>query len=206
MKPLRTVSAPAIAIDMPNVDTDQIIPARFLRKPRRPGYHLYLFHDIRRAKDGSMDPAFPLNQESAKGAEILVADRAFACGSSREGAVYALVDQGFRVVIAPSFGDIFASNSVKNGLLALVLPEATVRSLLDQLKARPGATISLDLEAKTLTGPDGKTIPFDVDAYVRETLLAGRDDITLTLEHAAAIDASLSRMASETPWLMPTKA
>jgi 3-isopropylmalate/(R)-2-methylmalate dehydratase small subunit len=130
MEVFRRLDAAAMPIDRPNVDTDQITPARFLHKPRSDNHGNYLFHDVRRRADGTPDPAFPLNQEAFAEARIIVADRNFACGSSRENAVWALHDHGFRAAIAPSFGDIFFSNSLKNGLLPVVLPQPVVTDLL----------------------------------------------------------------------------
>ena len=195
MRPFTTLEAVAAPFDLANCDTDKVIPARFLRKPRSGGYGGFLFHDIRQ------EPDFVLNQSAYKEAKILVAERNFGCGSSREGAVYALSDAGFRAVIAPSFGDIFFNNCGKNGVAAIRLPAETVAGLRAQLKARPGATISIDLPAQTVTGPDGVAHRFEVDAFVKHCLLNGLDDIGLTLEHAERIKTFEQGHRAAHPWL-----
>ncbi|WP_246775717.1 3-isopropylmalate dehydratase small subunit [Methylobacterium aquaticum] len=133
-------------------------------------------------------------------------DRNFGCGSSREGAVYALVDGGLRCVIAPSFGDIFASNAAKNGLLTVTLPEEAVAALRGRLKAEPGATVTVDLPAQTVTDPDGRAIPFEIDPFKKRCLVEGLDDVALTLEHAEAIAAYEARVRAEAPWRVPANA
>jgi 3-isopropylmalate/(R)-2-methylmalate dehydratase small subunit len=198
MQIFTTLHAVAVPLDRANVDTDQILPARFLKKPRSAGYGGFLFHDERRR---SVD--FPLDQPVFRGAAILVADRNFGCGSSREGAVYGLVDGGIRCVIAASFGDIFAANAAKNGLLTITLPEAEVGKLRDRLRAAPGATLIVDLPAETITDPDGRTIHFKIDAFRKRCLIEGLDDIDLTLECIDAIAAFDERTAHEQPWRLP---
>ncbi|KMO40504.1 3-isopropylmalate dehydratase [Methylobacterium variabile] len=198
MQPFTTLTAVAVPLDVANVDTDQILPARFLKKPRSAGYGNFLFHDERRRSE-----AVPLDAAPYAGAGILVADRNFGCGSSREGAVYALVDGGLRCVVAPSFGDIFASNAAKNGLLTVTLPEEAVASLRARLKAEPGATVTVDLPAQTVTDPDGTAIPFEIDPFKKRCLVEGLDDVALTLEHADAIAAFEARVAAEEPWRVP---
>ena len=181
MTPFTTLSAPAIPLRLANVDTDQLLPGRFLRKPRSDGYDRYLFHDIRRTPDGALRPEFPLNDPRWAGAPILVADRNFGGGSSREGAVYALVDAGIRAVIAPSFGDIFHSNCFKNGFLPVRLDDATCAAMRAHLTDHPGATVTIDLAAQTVTGPDGRVHRFEVDPFGKDCLLEGLDEIDLTL-------------------------
>ncbi|MGE7413719.1 3-isopropylmalate dehydratase small subunit [Methylobacterium tarhaniae] len=198
MQPFTTLSAVAAPLDVANIDTDQILPARFLKKPRKAGYGNFLFHDERRRSE-----AYPLDAPAYRGAGILVADRNFGCGSSREGAVYALVDGGIRCVIAPSFGDIFASNAAKNGLLTVTLPEQTVAALRARLAASPGAAVTVDLPAQTVTGPDGDALPFEIDPFKKRCLVEGLDDVALTLEHAEAIAAFEARVAAEEPWRVP---
>ena len=200
MEPFRSLTAVAAPLPMVNVNTDQIIPARFLRKPRSAGYGNFLFHDIRRA-DGAQDPAFVLNRDAYKPARILVAQRNFGCGSSREGAVYALHGGGFRAVIAPSFGDIFFNNCAKNGVVAAVLPEPAVESLLAQLAAKPGAELTVDLEHDTVVAPDGTRHGFALDPARKRCLLEGLDDIQLTLQHDAAIAAFEQQRFGRLPWL-----
>jgi 3-isopropylmalate/(R)-2-methylmalate dehydratase small subunit len=199
MEPFRTLSAPAAPLDVANVDTDQIIPARFLRKPRSAGYDNFLFHDVRREAEG-----FPLDRPDYAGARVLVADANFGCGSSREGAVYALVDAGIRCVVAPSFGDIFAGNAAKNGLLTVVLDPAATAELRRQLRERPGASVAVDLAAQTVTFPDGSGHGFEIDAFRKETLLEGLDDVELTLREGDAIAAFEAADAEARPWARPS--
>ncbi|WP_209771107.1 3-isopropylmalate dehydratase small subunit [Azospirillum rugosum] len=196
MDPFVTLTAPAVPLDIANIDTDQLLPARFLKKPRSAGYGNFLFHDERK-------PVFPLDDPAYAGAAVLVTDRNFGCGSSREGAVYALVDAGFRCVVAPSFGDIFAANAAKNGLLTVTLPEETVATLRRQLQETPGATVTVDLPAQTLTGPDGSALPFAIDPFKKECLIEGLDDVALTLRHQDAIDSFDRADAAARPWLVP---
>lgn len=201
MQPFTTLQAVAVPLDVANVDTDQILPARFLKKPRSAGYGNFLFHDERRRSE-----AYPLDAPAYAGAGILVADRNFGCGSSREGAVYALVDGGIRCVIAPSFGDIFASNAAKNGLLTVTLPEAAVAALRARLAMAPGAALTVDLPAQTVTDPDGAAVSFEIDPFKKRCLVEGLDDVALTLEHAEAIAAFEARVAAEQPWRVPSTA
>jgi 3-isopropylmalate/(R)-2-methylmalate dehydratase small subunit len=198
MQTFTTLHAVAVPLDRVNVDTDQILPARFLKKPRSAGYGAFLFHDERRR-----DPDFPLDRPAFRDAAILVAARNFGCGSSREGAVYGLVDGGIRCVIAPSFGDIFAANAAKNGLLTITLPEAEVAKLRDRLRTAPGTKLMVDLPAETITDPDGQTIHFEIDAFRKRCLMEGLDDIDLTLEAIDAITAFDEHAAREQPWRLP---
>jgi len=201
MEAFTTLSAAAAPIDLPNVDTDRIIPARFLRKPRGPGYERYLFHDVRFQTDGAERPEFILNQTPYRPARILVTAENFACGSSREAAVWALMAGGLRSFIGPSFGDIFFENCFKNGALPIVVPAELAGTLRRQLHERPGATITVDLEQQTLTGPDGSRHAFTVDPFRRECLLAGRDEIAMTLGYERDIEAFEARHLRELPWL-----
>jgi 3-isopropylmalate/(R)-2-methylmalate dehydratase small subunit len=203
MEPFTRLEAGAAPIDLPNVDTDRIIPARFLKKPRSEGYERFLFHDLRFQADGREDPGFVLNQSRYRDARILVTAENFGCGSSREGAVWALTGRGIRVVIAPSFGDIFFENALRNGLLPVVLPGPVVESLRRALHASPGAVIAVDLARQTVRGPGGVEHRFDIDPFRKESLLDGRDDIGVTLAHGAAIAAFEARSAAETPWVLP---
>jgi len=192
----------AAPLDLPNVDTDRVIPARFLRKPQgSAGYERYLFHDVRFTAEGAERPEFVLNQPPYRPATILVAADNFGCGSSREAAVWALMAYGIRCVIAPSLGDIFHQNCFKNGLLPVILPADLVADLRRQLHARPGATITADLEAQTVAAPDGATHRFDVDAFAQRMLLTGQDEIALTLGYEAQIRAFEARQHSERSWL-----
>jgi 3-isopropylmalate/(R)-2-methylmalate dehydratase small subunit len=184
MEPFTTLTARAAPLDLVNVDTDRIIPARFLRKPRDAGYGQFLFHDLREAERD-----FILDRPEYRGARILVAGENFGCGSSREGAVWALAGAGFRAWIAPSFGDIFLENSFKNGALAIVLPGERVEAIRERLHAEPAAELTIDLPAQTVRLPDGGIETFDVDPFRKECLLAGIDEIALTLRYEEAIRA-----------------
>ncbi|MBP2305371.1 3-isopropylmalate dehydratase small subunit [Azospirillum melinis] len=198
MEPFVTLTAPAVPLDIANIDTDQLLPARFLKKPRSAGYGNFLFHDERK-------PGFPLDDPAYAGARILVSDRNFGCGSSREGAVYALVDGGFRCVVAPSFGDIFAANAAKNGLLTVTLPEETVALLRRQLQATPGTAVTVDLPAQSLTGPDGRVLSFAIDPFKKDCLVEGLDDVALTLRQQGAIDAFDREDVVRRPWVVPAE-
>lgn len=195
MEPFATLTAVAVPLDSVNVDTDQIIPARFLRQPRQAGYRDFLFHDLREKGD------FILDRPEYRGARILVAAENFGCGSSREGAVWALADAGFRAWIAPSFGDIFFENSFKNGALAIVLEPAKVARLRAMLKARPGSELTIDLGAQTIRLPDGSIERFEVDPFRKACLVNGWDEIDLTLQHEREIAAWEARQRTEQPWL-----
>jgi 3-isopropylmalate/(R)-2-methylmalate dehydratase small subunit len=200
LRPFDRLTSGAVAIDQPNVDTDQIIPARYLALPRE-DQAPHLFHDLRYLDDGSPRPSFPLNAPTAAGAEILVAERNFACGSSREHAVTALVDNGFRVFIAPSFGDIFNNNCYQNGALPIRLPAERIREMLDHLAKRPDARITVDLETQTVTGPDNWTQSFEIDSFRKQCLLQGTDDISLTLSYEADIAAYERSTGAQQDWL-----
>ncbi|HSF63743.1 MAG TPA: 3-isopropylmalate dehydratase small subunit [Paracoccaceae bacterium] len=187
----------AVALPLENVDTDQIIPARFMSAPRASGYGRFLLHDLRR--DGeNLRPDFPLNRAEAQGAGILVARRNFGGGSSREAAVYALVDAGFRVVVAPSFGDIFSGNAVNNGLLPARVTEEQAEALL----ARCPCDLTVDLDRLTIAG-DGISICFALDPVWRQKLMNGWDDIDLTASHTAAITDYAARRRARAPWVWP---
>lgn len=203
MKPFTTLTAVAAPIDMANIDTDRIIPVRFLRKLRsdKAGYDPYLFHDMRFDNAGQEKPDFVLNQAPFRRAGILVAGANFGCGSSREGAVYALLDSGIRSVIAPSFGDIHYANELQNGMLPVTLPEEICRGLREQLQARPGTTLTIDLPAQIVTDTLGDTHPFMIDPVYKERLLKGLDDIGLVLEQLPAIEAFERKYHADQPWL-----
>ncbi len=199
MEPFTTLTAVAVPLDLVNVDTDRIVPARFLRKPRSQGYQNWLFHDLREG-----DPDFVLDRPAYRGARILVAAENFGCGSSREAAVWALAGAGLCAWIAPSFGDIFLENSFKNGVPALVLPAARVAALRAQLAAHPGAEVTIDLPAQVVRLPDGSVEPFDIDPFRKACLVEGLDEIDLTLRHAADLDAYEARQREQAPWLAPS--
>jgi 3-isopropylmalate/(R)-2-methylmalate dehydratase small subunit len=206
VQPFTRLTAVAVPIDLPNVDTDRVIPARFLRKDRSvPDYASFLFHDVRFDADGSEKTEFVLNQPGFRGGQIVVAAENFGCGSSREAAVWALAAYGIRSVIAPSLGDIFHQNCFKNGLLPVILPSDVVADLRRQLHAQPGLSITVDLEAQTVRAPDGARHPFDVDAFRKEMLLSGRDEIALTLGYEAQIAEFEARHAREMAWAIPPR-
>jgi 3-isopropylmalate/(R)-2-methylmalate dehydratase small subunit len=175
-------------MDRMNVDTDQIIPKQFLKRIERTGFGQFLFFDWRFHDDGKTpNPTFELNHPQFQGASILLARQNFGSGSSREHAPWALLDYGFRVLIAPSYADIFYNNCFKNGMLPIVLPDATVSDLFARLRANPGYQLTVDLEQQTITDASGLKLKFDVDAFRRHCLLNGLDDIGLTLEHEGKI-------------------
>jgi 3-isopropylmalate/(R)-2-methylmalate dehydratase small subunit len=200
MQAFKNLDAVAAPIARPNVDTDQIVPARYLRKPRNAGFGDFLFHDLRLDKDGR-ERDFILNKPPYRDAKIIVAERNFGCGSSREAAVYALWDYGIRAVVAPSFGDIFFGNSLVNGLLLVVLPAADVAALIAALDAKPGARMGVDLAAQTVIGADGKTYRFEIDAYRKRCLLDGIDELAFTLSQRDAIKAFEEKHAATMPWV-----
>ena len=191
MKPFERLRAVALPFAQPNLDTDQIISARYLQKMRADDFGRYLFRDLRYRKDGTEDPNFLLNQPAYRDARVVVAERNFACGSSREHAVWALYDYGIRAVIAPSFGAIFHTNALKNGLLPIVLPAAVVGEAIAALLAKPGSVVEVDLHAQTVTTPDGTVHEFSLDPFSRHCLLHGLDELDYTLtqiEHIAAFE------------------
>ena len=200
MQAFTTLTGVAAPLPMVNVDTDMIIPKQFLKTIRRTGLGRNLFDEMRYDEDGNEKPDFVLNQPQYRDAQILVTGENFGCGSSREHAPWALLDFGITCVIAPSFADIFYNNCFKNGILPIALPQDEVDKLMDDAERGANATLSIDLEAQTISGPDGGTIGFDIDPFRKHCLLNGLDDIALTLEKAAAIDAYEARLAGERPW------
>jgi 3-isopropylmalate/(R)-2-methylmalate dehydratase small subunit len=195
-----TLTAPACPLGLANVDTDQLIPARFMKRSRAQGYGGFLLHDLRFAEDGTPRPAIPLDDPRHAGARILIARRNFGTGSSREAAVYALWDYGIACVIAPSFGDIFASNAVKNGLLPALVSDADCERLLAELARSPQPGLTVDLEALTIIGA-GLSLPFSLDPVRRLQLLNGWDDLDLTRRHSAEIAGF---RAARPSWTWPT--
>ena len=185
MKAFHSATSAAAVLDRPDVDTDQIIPKQFLKRIERTGYGEFLFFDWRQ------DPDFELNRPGCDGARILLTGANFGCGSSREHAAWSLQDYGFDVVIAPSFGDIFFSNSVQIGLVPITLPQAQVKELMES--ALSGLDLTVDLESQTVTDASGGSFAFEMDAFVRHCLLNGLDSIALTLQHEDAIDAFEAR-------------
>ncbi|MDX1515064.1 MAG: 3-isopropylmalate dehydratase small subunit [Gammaproteobacteria bacterium] len=199
-------------MDRANVDTDAIIPKQFLKSIERTGFGANLFDEWRYLDHGEpgmdvskrpLNPDFVLNQPRYQGAEILLARRNFGCGSSREHAPWALQEYGFRALVAPSFADIFHNNCFKNGLLPVVLEEAVVDGLFKEVEATPGYRLKVDLEAQTVTAPDGRSWRFEVDPFKKDCLLNGLDEIGLTLQHGDEIRAYEARRQEEAPWLFP---
>jgi 3-isopropylmalate/(R)-2-methylmalate dehydratase small subunit len=192
-----------IAAPMPliNIDTDMIIPKVFLKTIKRSGLGVNLFDEMRYLDDGSENPDFVLNKPQYREAEILVAGDNFGCGSSREHAPWAIKDFGIRCVISTSYADIFFNNCFKNGILPIVLPKAQVDVLMKDAEKGSNARIEVDLEAQTVTTSDGETFSFEVDAFKKHCLLNGLDDIDLTMEKAASIDAYESKLQVSHPWV-----
>ena len=209
MKKFNVHTGIALPLDRANVDTDFIIPKQFLKSIKRSGFGVNLFDEHRYLDKGEPDadnsqrpvnPDFVLNQPRYQGASVLLARENFGCGSSREHAPWALDDYGFRVLIAPSFADIFFYNCFKNGILPIVLDKKIVDELFNEVRAADGYTLTVDLPAQSITRPDGSTISFEVDAFRKHCLLNGLDDIGLTLEDAEAISGFESGWREKSPW------
>ena len=196
------LTATACPLTVPNLNTDQILPARYLKWPRSKGLGTVLFQDLRFDADGKEKPDFPLNKPAYRAAKILLGGRNFGGGSSREAAVYAIYDSGIRCVVAPSFGDIFAQNSVKNGLLAAIASEEDIAPFAAAVTADPARTITVDLEQQTITSGNLQC-KFAIEPVSRNQLLNGWDDIDLTESRRAEIDAFRARDRQERPWAMP---
>ena len=192
MIPINVLASTAVPLPLPNIDTDQIIPKQFLKRIERTGYGDFLFYDWRRIQDGpdagKPDPSFVLNNPAYAGSQILIAERNFGCGSSREHAAWALNQFGFLAVIAPTFADIFFSNAGKNGIILVRLSEEDVQTLLARSTANPQHKITISLVDQTVTDDAGFSAHFDIDPFRKYCLLNGLDDIGLTLRHAAALD------------------
>ena len=210
MEKFTKLEAIVCPLDRSNVDTDAIIPKQFLKSIKRSGFGVNLFDEWRYLDNGEpgMDNSkrpvnedFVLNKPRYKGAKILLARKNFGCGSSREHAPWALENYGFRVIIAPSFADIFFNNSFKNGILPIILDEQTVDRLFAEVEAEDGYQLTVDLEGQVISTPSGETIEFDVDTFRKHCLLNGLDDIGLTLQHVDDIRAYEKKQASKTPWL-----
>ncbi|MGY9002293.1 MAG: 3-isopropylmalate dehydratase small subunit [Rhodospirillales bacterium] len=201
MEVFTKLTAKAAPMDMLNVNTDYIFPARFIKKPREPGYQDFCFHDGRFDEDENERPEFPLNQDKYRGAEFIVGNANFGCGSSREGAVYTLQDFGLKAVIAPSFGDIFASNAVKNGFLPVRLPEETCVALRRSLSEANDPSITVDLEKQVVTGPGGEEHAFEIEPFQKHCILNGLGEISLTLQNNDKIDEFDQSYREDFPWL-----
>ena len=191
-----------IAAPMPlvNIDTDMIIPKVFLKSIQRTGFGKNLFDEMRYNRDGTEIPDFVLNKPQYRNAEILIAGDNFGCGSSREHAPWAIADFGIKCIVSTSFADIFFNNSFKNGILPIVLPQEQVDILMKDAEKGENARMTVDLEAQEITTSDGEVIPFDVDPFKKHCLLNGLDDIGLTMEKAASIDAFEAKAKAERPW------
>jgi len=210
MEKFETMTGLVAPLDRANVDTDAIIPKQFLKSIKRTGFGPNLFDEWRYLDHGEpgmdnsrrpLNPEFVLNQERYQGAQVLLARDNFGCGSSREHAPWALEDYGFRVIIAPSFADIFFNNCFKNGILPIVLDGETVERLFQEVAANAGYRLTVDLQAQTITTPSGEEIAFEVDPFRKHCLLEGLDDIGLTLQHVDEIKAYEERRKNEAPWL-----
>jgi len=201
MEKFNKLTGVAAAMPLVNIDTDMIIPKQFLKTIHRTGLGKSLFYEMRYHEDGSLNEDFILNKPAWKNAQILVAGDNFGCGSSREHAPWAIADFGIRCVISTSFADIFYSNCFKNGILPIKLPQEDVDKLMDDAERGANATVSVDLENQTITGPDGGTISFEIDAHKKHCLLNGLDDIGLTLEKQASIETFETKQAASQPWV-----
>jgi len=203
MQPFQTLTATAAKLDQVNVDTDQIIPKQFLKKIERTGFGIHLFHDWRFLDDAGqkLNPDFILNQPRYQGAQILVAGDNFGCGSSREHAPWALLDYGFRSIIAPSFADIFYNNCAKNGILLVALPEASVQQLFIEIEENAGCELTVDLPNQKVQSPKGLEFSFEIDPFVKHRLLNGLDDIGWTLQFQSAIEKFEASYQKQAPWM-----
>jgi 3-isopropylmalate/(R)-2-methylmalate dehydratase small subunit len=203
MEPFTTHTGKVLPLDRTNVNTDEITPARFLKTIRRSGFEGALFANWRFTdpQGTQPDPTFVLNLPRYQGVTILLAEDNFGCGSSREHAPWAIRDYGFRVLIAPSFADIFYNNCFNNGLLPITLPHETVRELFAEVEANEGYTLSVDLAAQTVTTPSGRVIRFEIDPFRKEALLQGLDNIGWTLSHSAEIEAYEQQRKQVAPWV-----
>lgn len=202
MTPFVSLTGTVAPLRLVNVDTDMIIPKQYLKRISRAGIGEGLLIERRRRDDGSLDPDFPLNQPRYQGASILVAGDNFGCGSSREQAPWALLDEGFRCVISTSFGDIFFNNCFKNGLLPIQVSAETLSRLFEHAETAADPSLTIDLEAQEIRFPEGQAIAFLTDAYQRELLLKGLDEVALTLARDDAIAAFETRHAASNPWLL----
>ncbi len=201
MEKFTTLTGVPAPLPMINVDTDMIIPKQFLKTIKRTGLGKNLFHEMRFDENGDENPDFVLNKPAYRNAKILIAGDNFGCGSSREHAPWALLDFGIRCIVAPSFADIFYNNCFKNGILPIRLPQGDIDKLMDDAARGANATLTVDLENQTISGPDGGRIAFDIDPFRKKCLLEGLDDIGLTMERADKIAAYEERAQTVRPWL-----
>jgi 3-isopropylmalate/(R)-2-methylmalate dehydratase small subunit len=201
MEKFNTLTAVAAPLNMINVDTDMIIPKDYLKTIRRTGLGKGLFAELRYNDDGSPNPEFVLNKPAYKNAKIIVAGDNFGCGSSREHAPWALLDHGIRAVISTQFGDIFYNNAFKNGILPIKVSKEDLEKLMEDASRGANATLSIDLEAQEIRGPDGGVVHFEIDPFKKHCLLNGLDEVGLTLTKGNSIDAFEKRTAADRPWI-----
>jgi 3-isopropylmalate/(R)-2-methylmalate dehydratase small subunit len=203
MQPFTVLTAVAAPLEIAKIDTGMILPGRYMRRHRRPGhdYGEAFLYDLRFDDNGKPRADFPTNQPAYRDAKILVTDQDFGCGSSREGAAFAVMDFGLQALVGVSFGEIFQGNCIQNGIVAVTLPEATIHDLWRQLREKPGAEITIDLPNQTVTAPDGNLHGFDISPLRKDRLVRGIDDIDVTLEYRDAIEAFETRRRAAIPWL-----
>ena len=203
MQPFTVLTAVAAPLEIAKIDTGMILPGRYMRRHRRPGhdYGEAFLYDLRFDDKGQPRADFPTNQPAYRDAKILVTDQDFGCGSSREGAAFAVMDFGLQALIGVSFGEIFQGNCIQNGIVAVTLPEAAIHDLWRQLREKPGAEITIDLPNQTVIAPDGKLHGFDISPLRKDRLVRGIDDIDVTLEYRDAIEAFETRRRAAVPWL-----
>jgi 3-isopropylmalate/(R)-2-methylmalate dehydratase small subunit len=201
MQPYTKHESIAALMNRSNVDTDQIIPKQFLKKVERSGFGVHLFHDWRYNDDGSDNAEFELNKPAFKGAKILVVGDNFGCGSSREHAPWAIADYGFNTIISTSYADIFYNNCFKNGILAIIVSQAQLDTLMAEIAANEGVKFTVDLENRQVTTPAGNGFTFEIDPFRQGNLLSGLDDIGLTLKHVDKIDQYEAQHKQNYPWL-----
>ena len=203
MQPFTVLTAVAAPLEIAKIDTGMILPGRYMRRHRRPGhdYGEAFLYDLRFDDKGQPRADFPTNQPAYRDAKILVTDQDFGCGSSREGAAFAVMDFGLQALIGVSFGEIFQGNCIQNGVVAVTLPEMAIHDLWRQLREKPGAEITIDLPNQTVTAPDGNLHGFDISPLRKDRLVRGIDDIDVTLEYRDAIEAFETRRRAAVPWL-----
>ena len=203
MQPFTVLTAVAAPLEIAKIDTGMILPGRYMRRHRRPGhdYGEAFLYDLRFDDKGKPRADFPTNQPAYRDAKILVTDQDFGCGSSREGAAFAVMDFGLQALVGVSFGEIFQGNCIQNGIVAVTLPEAAIHDLWRQLREKPGAEITIDLPNQTVTAPDGTPHGFDISPLRKDRLVRGIDDIDVTLEYRGAIEAFETRRRAAAPWL-----
>ena len=203
MQPFTVLTAVAAPLEIAKIDTGMILPGRYMRRHRRPGhdYGEAFLYDLRFDDNGKPRADFPTNQPAYRDAKILVTDQDFGCGSSREGAAFAVMDFGLQALVGVSFGEIFQGNCIQNGIVAVTLPEAAIHDLWRQLREKPGAEITIDLPNQTVTAPDGNLHGFDISPLRKDRLVRGIDDIDVTLEYRDAIEAFETRRRAAIPWL-----